>query len=112
MYTTINEFEFRDAFCNMGRGDQFSYEALSVLFKHYEECETYSDPIELDVIGICCEWMEYDTWAELQSNYTELQGMTMREGIDWVQDRTQIYRVKETSSDSGLIEIRYLIQQF
>jgi hypothetical protein len=113
MYTTINEFEFRDTFCDMGRGDQFSYEALNILFKYYEELEESMDTQwELDVIAICCEWSEYDSWSDLQEDYTQLKDMTMREGIDWVQDQTQLYRVKETSSNSGLIEIRYLIRQF
>ncbi len=52
---------FTDAFRAHGRKDQFSYEALRVLFDWFEE----TDPeTELDVIGICCEFSE-ETWQEI-----------------------------------------------
>ena len=47
--------QFRDAFHRAGRSDQFSYEALELLFDHLEEL----DPdMELDVIAICCDYAE------------------------------------------------------
>lgn len=56
MKSTIeNASQFRDAFHRAGRGTQFSYEALGMLFDYFEEC----DPdMELDVIAICCEYCE------------------------------------------------------
>lgn len=49
--------QFRDAFHRANRGTQFSYEALGLLFDYFEEC----DPdMELDVIAICCEFVEMD----------------------------------------------------
>jgi hypothetical protein len=39
----------------MGRGDQFSYEALNMLFNYFEE---FDEDMELDVISICCEYSE------------------------------------------------------
>lgn len=47
--------QFRDEFAVCGRGDQFSYEALGLLFDYLEE----NDPdYELDVIALCCEYSE------------------------------------------------------
>jgi hypothetical protein len=58
MHTTIdNVSQFRDAFHRAGRGDQFSYEALGLLFDYFEEC---APDMELDVIAICCEYSEGD----------------------------------------------------
>ena len=57
MKQTINLYEFRQAFHNMGRGEQFSYEALELIYNYFEEC----DPdFELDVIAICCDFSEGD----------------------------------------------------
>lgn len=55
MIQTINLSQFRDAFHQMGRGEQFSYEALEVIFDYLEECD---DSMELDVIAICCDFEE------------------------------------------------------
>ena len=56
MKTTIsNASQFRDAFHRAGRAEQFSYEALGLLFDYFEEL----DPeMELDVAAICCEYSE------------------------------------------------------
>ena len=55
MHITINKSQFRDEFKRAGRGNQFSYEALGLLFDYFEECEP---DYELDVIAICCEFVE------------------------------------------------------
>lgn len=62
MIIKVNESMFHDAFYHMGRGKQFSYEALNELFRYYEETEDATgEQMELDVIAICCEWSEHDT---------------------------------------------------
>ena len=55
MKQTINLHDFRQAFHNMGRGEQFSYEALELIYDYLEACDPDS---ELDVIGICCDTEE------------------------------------------------------
>jgi len=43
----------------MGRGEQFSYEALGLIFEYYEQYEQdTSETVELDVIAICCDLSE------------------------------------------------------
>ena len=56
----------RDEFQQYGRGDQFSYRAFDTLFDWYSDLD---DAIEFDVIGICCDWCEYDSAAELAADY-------------------------------------------
>ena len=54
-----NVYQFREAFRLAGRGDQFSYEGLEVLFDYLEELsEDTGEPIELDVVALCCEYYE------------------------------------------------------
>ncbi len=59
MKTTISVYDFRDAFHKAGRGNQFSYEALGLIFEYMEDYEQDSgEEMELDVIGICCDLAE------------------------------------------------------
>ena len=62
---TITQSQFSDAFYKMGRGNQFSYEAKNLIYDYLDELENY----ELDVIGICCEFAEYETLKEFQDDY-------------------------------------------
>jgi hypothetical protein len=60
-----NASQFRDEFRQCGRGDQFSYEALGLLFDYFEEIDPDYD---LDVIAICCEYSE-DSAAQIADWY-------------------------------------------
>ena len=54
-----NVYQFREAFRLAGRMDQFSYEGLEVLFDYLEQLsEDTGEPIELDVVALCCEYYE------------------------------------------------------
>ena len=56
MHTVISHAsQFRDAFHYAGRANQFSYEALGLLFDYFDD----TDPdMELDVIAVCCHYLE------------------------------------------------------
>ena len=56
MKQTLNKDQFRFAFEQV-RPNQFSYEALGMLFDYFEECD---ENMELDVIAICCDFTEGD----------------------------------------------------
>ena len=59
MKQTVNNSDFHNAFHRMDRGNQFSYEALNLIYEYFEEYEQSTDEeIELDVISICCEYSE------------------------------------------------------
>ena len=59
MIQTIQLSDFRTAFYNMGRKDQFTYEGLELVYDYIDEYERDSgEEIELDVIALCCEWSE------------------------------------------------------
>jgi len=67
LYQTIdNASQFRDQFHRYGRGNQFSYEALGLIFNYLSDC---GSDVELDVVGICCEFAE-DTWEDIAKNYS------------------------------------------
>lgn len=69
MFTRVNLSAFRDAFRSAGRKDQFSYDGLEVIFNHLEDLEdSIGEPIELDVIAICCDYAEM-TPEEIMADY-------------------------------------------
>ena len=70
MYQTINTVStFRDEFRACGRADNFSYEALGLLFDYLEAYEMDTgEEIELDVIAICCDFSE-DSPENIRDQY-------------------------------------------
>jgi predicted ATPase len=73
MVQTINVYSFRDAFEKMGRKDQFSYEGLGVIYELEEE-RNEGRTYELDVIGLCGDYREYEDYIELYKEYSNLFG--------------------------------------
>lgn len=70
MKTTISVYDFRDAFHKAGRGKQFSYDGLGILFEYLEEVEeSCGEEFELDVIGLCCDFAESD-WETIAQDYS------------------------------------------
>jgi len=70
MKTTVSKYDFERAFNDCGRQNQFSYDALGLLFDWFEEyedsCET---EVELDPIAICCEFSE-EPVSDIADNYS------------------------------------------
>lgn len=67
MYQTVSQYDFIQAF-NRLRPDNFSYEGLAALFDYLE-----ADDIELDIIGICCDFTEYKSFEEIQEDYQSIK---------------------------------------
>jgi hypothetical protein len=83
MYQTINTVSsFRDEFRACGRADQFSYEALGILFDYLEAYEMDTgEEIELDVVSICCDFSE-DSPENIRDQYgIDTEGMDEDEAI-------------------------------
>ena len=100
LYQTIDTAsQFRDQFHRCGRGDQFSYEALGLLFDYLNDC---GSDVELDVVAICCEFSE-DTSESIADYYSiDTEGLDESEIKDvvlsYLENNTSI--VGETSSGS------------
>ena len=66
---TLDKYSFADAFKRYNRQDQFSPKGLEVLFDYLEEfSDSTGEPVELDVIALCCEYYELSI-QELINNY-------------------------------------------
>lgn len=93
MKTTVNSRQFVEAFKHAGRESQFSRAALFALFEYLEEYENSTgEEIELDTIGICCEWAEYPSALEAAKDYGFKEGIDSKDEtpLEWLQNRTQV----------------------
>lgn len=95
MKQTINIYQFREAFAAMDRKDQFSYDGLQSLFDYLEDqSEDIGEELELDVIGLCCDFAEasyQDIARDYGINIDALDEEGAREAVlDYLEDRTII----------------------
>ena len=73
MIQTINEWDFRQAFHDHDRSNQFTPEALGYIFDYLEQmAEDSGIPYELDVIALCCSISE-STPQEIRDAYGWLE---------------------------------------
>ena len=92
MKSTINLYDFRRGFETMDRKDQFSYEGLEALFEYLEQFEDDTgQEVEFDVIGLCCEYTEYENLKELQEAYSDEY-----KTLEYLEDTTQVIRIPDT----------------
>jgi len=89
MVQTLNETSFSDAF-NKTRPDNFSYAGLSILWEYFETYENDTGAqIELDVIGICCEYSE-SSLADLIDSYSLESDTSANEAFVWLSSETMV----------------------
>ena len=78
MYEEITKTKFINAFrTSETRQNQFSYDALVELYHYYDEL---GEDMNFDMVGICCEWTEYDTIKEALESY-DLEDLEELENI-------------------------------
>ena len=105
MKTIVSEYQFVDSFRACGRETQFSVAARRALFEYFERLEEDSDTeIQLDPIGICCEFAEYPCALAAAKDFGFQDGIDSKEesALEWLQNRTQVIEF-----EGGLV-----IQQF
>lgn len=106
---TVNESAFRDAFQRMGRTDQFSYEALGLLYDYLDQLsDDTGEPLELDVIGICCDYSEM-TAEEVREAY----GLDTPEDDDEAEEAEDVRDyLTENTSLVGETDSSFVFAQF
>jgi len=97
--TINNASQFRDAFRAYGRQDQFSYEALGLLFDYLQDAQP---DYELDVIGLCCDYAESTPVEILEGYGVELNGEEKEDAIpaamQYLEDRTSVVGLTSAGS--------------
>jgi predicted ArsR family transcriptional regulator len=91
MKKTISSYDFRRAFEQSSYSNNFSYDALGLLFDYFEQLESdCGTEIEFDMVTICCEYEETH-WKDIRNSYgNDLEtDATIEDVIEYLQDSTQ-----------------------
>ena len=100
MINAVSRYDFQDAFNEAGRGDQFSYKGLIALFDHLEFVEDNTgEPIELDIVALCCEYAEYENLKEFQNDYGDEY-----ESLEDIEVNTILINIEDTEG--------FIVEQF
>ncbi len=87
---TVNEYDFVNEFRAYER-ENFTREALVALFEYLEDySEDTDEPLELDVIGLCCDFSEYESFEEIQGAYSNLE----IDSLDALREHTTVIEFK------------------
>jgi hypothetical protein len=98
MFQHIDKYDFIRAFEQV-RPDNFSRAGLSALYEYFEQLEEdIGNPIELDVIAICCEYSEYESLEEFQEDYGDDY-----QSIDEIEQVTTVIPI----DDDGFIILQF-----
>ena len=66
----INFSNFVEEFEKYNREYQFSYEGKKALFKYLSQlADDIGKPIEIDIIGLCCEFTQYENLQQFNDYY-------------------------------------------
>ena len=103
MITQVTFNDFVDAFRSHNREEKFTYEGLQALFDWLEEVEACSaEPLEFDVITLCCEYTEYATATEAVQAYVPTYNGD--HPYDWLCEHTGVIEVVDYQGrDTGRV---------
>ena len=100
MKRTINFYDFEGAFETDTYKDHFSYEGKKALFEYLEEYEeSTGEEIELDVVALCCEYVEYENSDEFWEDYDKEDYPNM----EAIASNTEVIMIDEEA---------FIVQQF
>jgi len=89
LYIDVGLHDFREAFRKM-RPDNFTYAGLTTLYDYLVElADDCGTSIELDVVGLCCDFIEYESLADYREQYDD--GATMES----IQDHFLVIRIDD-----------------
>lgn len=104
MISTVTLPKFRDAFTHAGRKDQFSYEALELLFDYLEE----SNPnTELDVVALCCEFSERSSNGVIEDHAIDVEGLDDDEKQKLVSEYLEEKTTLVGRTDAGFVFVNF-----
>ena len=71
LYRSVGVYDFHRAFEDADRTNSFSYGGRIALFEYLEHlAEDLAQPIELDVIAICCDYSEFENLEDFKQQYS------------------------------------------
>lgn len=102
---SVNETLFIDMFRKYNRIDNFTFQGLQELFDYLDSlADEMDEPIELDVIGLCCEFYEGNA-QDIVNDYKEELSEAISLADEYGQTVDDI--VSEWLQDQGLLVSEY-----
>ena len=104
MKETVTVYRFRDAFRQSDTyKNNFSYEGLTTLFEYLEELEWEMDGMEfeLDVVAFCCDYTEYESLEDFNTDYSSDDKVYT---LDDIREETVVIEIPNTE--------RFIIGEF
>ena len=103
MKETVTAYRFRDAFMQSDTyKNNFSYEGLHALFEYIEQVEEdIGEEFEFDMVGICCDYTEYDSLEDFNADYSSDDKVYT---IDDIREETVVIEIPDTE--------RFIIGEF
>lgn len=72
MIQRVGASELYHMACSMDRGEQFGYNGWQAIGEYLEHLgEDIGEPIEVDIVGICCDYASADSTDEWWQEYGE-----------------------------------------
>ena len=66
----VSFYDFLEEFKKYNREEAFSYQGKKALYNYLNKLgENLGEPIELDVIAICCDFTEYESLEQFNDYY-------------------------------------------
>lgn len=98
----------------VGEGKNFSYEGLRFLYEYLDELsEGMNEPMKLDVIGLCCDFTEYENLEEYLKDYSNQHDLKQEEETEEefkerieeeIQENTSLIKFGEDMDDGFIIQ--------
>jgi hypothetical protein len=101
IYKEVNFSSFCDSFSDSYKNN-FTYEGKKALFEYLEQLsDDAGENIELDIIALCCEYTEYESFEELQKQYPNI------EDFEDLNNHTTVIEVDNDLKDEQFIIVNF-----
>ena len=117
MIQKISKSDFISEFAKMNRENQFSYDGKCALYDYLENLEyDTGQKIELYIIALCCEYVEFEDLKEYLKNYnTDIDKNDFDFDKDFDAEGYEEAVLREIEEKTTLIKIddeSFIIQQY
>ena len=94
MKETVTVYRFLDVFLSSNTyQNHFSHDGLIALFEYFEELEDdIGEEFEFDMVAICCDYTEYESLIDFNTDYTKPNGYT----LEAIREETVVIEIPDT----------------
>ena len=99
----VNKYTFRNRFRSSDNyANQFSTKGLDALFEYIEEVEDdIGEEFEFDMVGICCDYTEYDDIEDFHNDYGAMKeeygtSAQIYKTLDDIREQTTVIEIPDT----------------